>query len=108
QGLRSILNVRPEWQICGEAENGQQAIDLTNELKPDILILDITMPVMSGLEAVQKITDLHLNTRVLIFTMHESRSLVKAVRKAGARGCVLKYEQHVTSFVRSMRCSKAA
>jgi DNA-binding NarL/FixJ family response regulator len=46
--------------------------------------------VMSGLEAVQKITDLHLNTRVLIFTMHDSRSLVNAVRKAGARGCVLK------------------
>jgi two-component system nitrate/nitrite response regulator NarL len=90
QGLRSILNVRPGWQICGEAENGQQAIDLTGELKPDIVILDITMPVMSGLEAVQKITDLHLNTRVLIFTMHESRSLVKAVRKAGACGCVLK------------------
>ena len=90
QGLRTILNVRPAWQICGEAENGQQAIDLTGQLKPDIVILDITMPVMSGLEAVQKITDLHLNTRVLIFTMHDSRSLVNAVRKAGARGCVLK------------------
>jgi DNA-binding NarL/FixJ family response regulator len=90
QGLRSILNVRPAWQICGEAENGQEAVDLTGQLKPDIVILDITMPVMSGLEAVQKISDLHPNSRVLIFTMHESRSLVNAVRKAGARGCVLK------------------
>jgi DNA-binding NarL/FixJ family response regulator len=90
QGLRTILNVRPAWHICGEAENGQQAIDLAGQLKPDIVILDITMPVMSGLEAVQKINDLYPATRVLIFTMHESRSLVNAVRRAGAQGCVLK------------------
>jgi DNA-binding NarL/FixJ family response regulator len=91
QGLRSILNARPEWIICGEAQNGQEAIDFTAQLKPDIVILDITMPVMSGLEALQKISDLHYSgTHVLIFTMHESKSLAKAVRKAGARGCVLK------------------
>jgi DNA-binding NarL/FixJ family response regulator len=90
QGLRSILKVRPGWEICGEAENGRQAVDLTTQLNPDIVILDITMPVMSGLEAVQKLNALHPTTRVLIFTMHESKSLVNAVRKAGARGCVLK------------------
>ena len=90
QGLRTILKARPEWEIVGEAANGEEAVQAVMKSKPDVVILDITMPVMSGLEAVQKITDLHLNTRVLIFTMHDSSSLVKAVREAGAKGYVLK------------------
>lgn len=90
QGLRSILKSKPDWEICGEAENGREAVSYTAELKPDIVILDVTMPVMSGLEATQEIAKLALNTRVLIFTMHDSNSLVAAVRKAGAKGCVLK------------------
>jgi DNA-binding NarL/FixJ family response regulator len=90
QGLRTILKVRPDWEIVGEAENGQQAIDCVQDLRPDVVILDITMPVMSGLEATQAICKLRAGTHVLIFTMHDSRSLVKAVRKAGADGYVLK------------------
>lgn len=90
QGLRTILKARPDWEIVGEAENGQQAIEAVRDLKPDVVILDITMPVMSGLEATQAICNLHLGAHVLIFTMHDSRSLVKAVRKAGAHGYVLK------------------
>jgi DNA-binding NarL/FixJ family response regulator len=90
QGLRTILRARPDWQICGEAENGKEAVQLVAELKPDILILDVTMPTMSGLEAAEEIAKLQLETRVLIFTMHDSGSLAKAVRKAGAKGCVLK------------------
>jgi DNA-binding NarL/FixJ family response regulator len=90
QGLRTILKARPEWEIVAEAENGQQAVDAVAQIKPDIVILDITMPIMSGLEATQEIGRLNLGTRVLIFTMHDSSSLVKAVRKAGALGYVLK------------------
>jgi DNA-binding NarL/FixJ family response regulator len=90
QGLRSVLKARPEWEIVGEAENGQDAVQAVREKNPDVVILDITMPVMSGLEATQEICTLNLGTRVLIFTMHDSKSLVKAVRKAGARGYVLK------------------
>ncbi len=90
QGLRSILRSRSDWEICGEAENGKQAVLCAAELKPDIIILDITMPVMSGLEATQEIAKLGLSSRILIFTMHDSKSLVTAVRKAGAKGCVLK------------------
>lgn len=90
QGVRAILQTRPEWQICGEAVDGRQAIKLTQELHPDIVIMDITMPLMSGLEASQEIARLQLPSRVLIFTMHESKSLAQSVRKAGAQGFVLK------------------
>ncbi|PYX80149.1 MAG: hypothetical protein DMG70_24930 [Acidobacteria bacterium] len=90
QGLRTILKARPEWEIVGEAANGEEAVQAVMKSKPDVVILDITMPVMSGLEATQEICALNLGSRVLIFTMHDSKSLVKAVRKAGARGYVLK------------------
>jgi DNA-binding NarL/FixJ family response regulator len=90
QGLRTILKARPDWTIVGEVENGQQAVQAVSEIKPDIVVLDITMPVMSGLEATQEICNLNLGSRVLIFTMHDSKSLVKALRKAGALGYVLK------------------
>jgi|SRR5581483_7346882 DNA-binding NarL/FixJ family response regulator len=90
QGLRTILNARPQWEIVGEAENGREAIDLTRQLRPDVVILDITMPIMSGLEATQELEKSFPAARVLIFTMHDSKSLIKAVRKAGARGYVLK------------------
>src|SRR5581483_5545976 len=90
QGLRTILKARPEWEIVGEGENGREAVDLAKELRPDVIILDITMPVMSGLEATQELARVSPENRVLIFTMHDSKSLIKAVRKAGARGWVLK------------------
>jgi len=90
QGLRTILRARPEWEICGEAANGQEAVEAAQRLRPDIMVLDITMPIMSGLEATEEIQKLHLDTHVLIFTMHDSRSLVRALKKAGAQGYVLK------------------
>ncbi len=85
-----LLKSRPGWEICGEATNGKEAIDAVAALRPDVLILDITMPVMSGLEAASHIARLGLPCRVLIFTMHESESLTADVRKAGAHGCVQK------------------
>jgi DNA-binding NarL/FixJ family response regulator len=90
QGIRAILQARPEWDICGEAVNGREAISLAKELRPDVVIMDITMPHMSGLEASLEIVKLQLPSRVLIFTMHESKSLAPSVRKAGAHGYVVK------------------
>lgn len=90
QGLRTILRARPEWEICGEAANGKEALEAAQKLRPDVIVLDITMPVMSGLEATEELQKLNLDSRVLIFTMHDSKSLVRALRKAGARGYVLK------------------
>lgn len=90
QGVRAILQARPDWEICGEAADGREAIRLTKQLRPDVVVMDITMPNMSGLEASQEIFKLNLPTRVLIFTMHESKSLAPSVRKAGAQGYVVK------------------
>ncbi len=91
EGVRTLLKKwRPEWQICGEAADGPAAIQAVSQLRPDAVVLDITMPSMSGIEAARQIVHLELGTRVLIFTMHESDRLVSEVRQAGAHGYVLK------------------
>jgi len=91
EGLISHLaRFRPDWDICGEATDGEQAIQLARELKPDIVILDITMPRMSGLEASSRIRKLGFTIPVLIFTTHDSERLATEVRQAGAQGYVLK------------------
>jgi DNA-binding NarL/FixJ family response regulator len=90
QGIRRVLEVKPEWEICGEAANGQEAVRMAQELSPDIIIMDVTMPVMSGFEAADEISRLPLGSRVLFFTMHDSGSMAGSVRKSGARGYVVK------------------
>jgi DNA-binding NarL/FixJ family response regulator len=91
QGIRALLVwSRPQWEICGEAVNGLLAIEAVKKLKPDVVILDVTMPVMSGLEAAPRINALRLGCRLLIFTMHQSETLTSTVRNAGAQGYVVK------------------
>ncbi|MGA8406098.1 MAG: response regulator transcription factor [Candidatus Acidiferrales bacterium] len=91
EGIRTLLRrIRPEWVICGEAKNGKESVEAAAALHPDILILDVTMPVMSGLEAASRIDRLGLASRVLIFTMHETKSLINEVRASGAHGYVVK------------------
>jgi DNA-binding NarL/FixJ family response regulator len=91
EGLRSHLaKARPDWEICGEATDGQQAIEFARELKPDLVILDITMPRMSGLEASSRMRKLGLAIPILIFTTHDSERLATEVRHVGAQGYVLK------------------
>jgi DNA-binding NarL/FixJ family response regulator len=90
QGIRTILSAKHDWEICGEAVNGQEAVKLANELKPDAIIMDITMPVMSGLEAARQLSKSKDAPPILIFTMHESRSLADSVQDTGARGFVFK------------------
>src|SRR3984893_14727455 len=89
EGIRTLLaRSRRQWEICGEASNGEDAIEAVKTLKPDVVILDITMPKMSGLEAAPQIA--RLGCRVLMFTMHDSERLSVEVRQAEARGLVLK------------------
>jgi DNA-binding NarL/FixJ family response regulator len=90
QGIRTILRSRPQWEVCGEAVNGREAIEKAKTLDPDVIIMDITMPEMSGIEATREIAKLKLRAAVLVFTMHESKNLASTVQDAGARGFVLK------------------
>ncbi|HEY7096625.1 MAG TPA: response regulator transcription factor [Terriglobales bacterium] len=89
EGVRTLITrERPQWEVCGEAKNGQEAVEASRNLKPDVTILDITMPKMSGLEVASTISE--LGSRVLMFTMHESEHLATEVSRAGAQGFVLK------------------
>ncbi len=90
QGLRVLLKGRPGWEVCGEAVDGRDAVEKTKQLNPDITILDLTMPIMNGLDAARQILKNNSNVKILIFTMHESEELVRDVLKSGARGYVLK------------------
>jgi DNA-binding NarL/FixJ family response regulator len=91
EGVRSLLaKLRPDWEIVGEAADGEEAISRTRKLKPDIVILDITMPKMSGLEACARMRKAGMKVPVLIFTTHESETLDAEVRRVGAQGYVLK------------------
>jgi DNA-binding NarL/FixJ family response regulator len=91
EGIRTLITrSRPDWEICGEARDGEEALEAVRTLKPDVVILDITMPKMSGLEAAPRIARLGLGCRVLMFTMHDSDRLSREVRQAEAQGLVLK------------------
>lgn len=91
EGIRTLITrSRPDWDIVGEASDGEQAIEACRTLKPDVVILDITMPKVSGLEAASQIAASALGCRILIFTMHEAQRLSAEVRQTGAQGFVLK------------------
>jgi DNA-binding NarL/FixJ family response regulator len=90
KGLRSILGVRPDWEICGEAADGREAVEQATLLKPDLVIMDIGMPGLDGLGATRQIIRQLPGTEVLILTMHDSEQIVWEVLDAGARGFVMK------------------
>jgi DNA-binding NarL/FixJ family response regulator len=88
--VQGILHSFPEWELCGEADNGQEAVRLAESLKPEIIIMDVSMPVLNGLEATRIIRDTQPETKVLLLTLHSSTELVRSAFRAGARGYVLK------------------
>jgi DNA-binding NarL/FixJ family response regulator len=90
RGVRGILHSFPEWELCGEADNGQDAVRLAEALKPEVIIMDVSMPGLNGLEATRIIRDLLPGTKILLLTLHSSTELVRSAFRAGARGYVLK------------------
>jgi DNA-binding NarL/FixJ family response regulator len=93
QGLRSLLESRSGWEVCGEASNGREAVEMSVALKPEIVIMDIAMPTMTGLEATRQILKASPKTQVIVLTMHESEELLREVLDAGARAYVLKTDK---------------
>lgn len=90
RGLRELLEQQPGWTVCAEAATGREAVELAIEHRPQVAILDLTMPELNGMEATRRIRDAAPETQVLIFTMHDSEELVRGVLSAGARGYLLK------------------
>ncbi len=90
RGLRTILTEQPGWEICGEAVNGREAVELAIKLRPDVIVMDIAMPVLNGLEATRQIRRALPKAEILVLTFDESEALVREVLAAGARGYVLK------------------
>lgn len=90
RGIQSILRTLPDWHVMGEASNGEDAVRMTNDLKPDVVLMDISMPGMSGLEATRAIRKISPQTKVLLLTLHDSPEWVESALHAGARGYLLK------------------
>ncbi len=91
QGVRTVLEGQPEWAVCGEASTGRDAVAMAVDLQPDLVVLDISMPELNGLEATRQIRRA-TSARILILTVHESEQVADEVRDAGAHGYVLKAE----------------
>jgi DNA-binding NarL/FixJ family response regulator len=90
RGVAAELAQVPGWVVAAEAANGRDAVALAAELKPDVVVLDLTMPELNGLEAARKIVAAEPSARILILTAHESEQVVREVLSAGAQGYVLK------------------
>jgi DNA-binding NarL/FixJ family response regulator len=90
RGVRALLEARAAWEVVGEAATGREAVEMATRLKPDVAIVDITMPDLNGLEATRRIRKVAPRTEVLILTMHDSEQVVREVLDAGARGYLLK------------------
>jgi two-component system response regulator NreC len=89
-GLRALLEGEPDLTVVGEANNGADAIDLVEQKRPDVVVMDIDMPAMDGLEATRRIVAADLPTRVLVLTMHDEEAYILRVLEAGGSGYVLK------------------
>ena len=89
-GIRALLEKAGDIKILGEASNGQEAVDMTRELKPDVLIMDIMMPRMNGIQAAEKIRELRLPTYVLLLSMYADAGFVHQALHCGVKGYVLK------------------
>ncbi len=93
RGLRTLLEAEHvNWQVCAEAGSGREAVELALELRPDVAVLDLSMPDLNGLEATRQIRRYQPSVEVLIYTMHETDQLVRDVLFSGARGYLLKSE----------------
>ncbi len=89
-GIRALLEGHPGWDVCAEAKDGREAVEFASTMSPDLILLDIGMPNLNGLEAARQILASTPETPILILTMHDSEQVVREVLRAGARGFLLK------------------
>ena len=108
RGVRALLESQPGWEVAGEAVTGREAVDLAKRLYPDIVVMDLSLPELNGLDAARQILKDSPRTEVLVLTMHHSEELVRNVLQAGARGYVLKSDADASliTAVESLRDHK--
>lgn len=108
KGLRSILEEQPGWEVAGEACDGRQAVEKAKALRPDVSVVDVSMPGLNGLEATRQMLKNDAESKVLILTMHESDPLIREVLDAGARGYLLKSDasRDLVNAVEAIRLNK--
>jgi two-component system, NarL family, response regulator NreC len=90
QGLKLILSSQPDLQVVGEAANGREVVELAQNLRPDIVLLDVAMPELNGIEATRRMMEANPRLRILVLSMHKEAVYVREILKAGARGYLLK------------------
>jgi len=90
RGFAMILSAQPEMEIAGEAGNGREAVELAEKLKPDVVVMDVTMPELNGIEATRRLIEAAPRARVLALSMHKDAVYVREILRAGARGYLLK------------------
>jgi len=108
RGVRALIETHPAWRVVGEGATGREAVELVRHLRPHVVVLDLSMPEMNGLEATRQIVTESPQTEVLVLTMHHSEQLARDVLQAGARGYLLKSDadQNLIAAVDSLRQHK--
>jgi len=104
QGFRLILDAEDDIEVIGEASSGREAVELAEKLSPDVIVMDVAMPELNGIEATRRITEAMPRTRILALSMHRDSVYVREILRAGARGYLLKdaIDKDLVSAVRSV------
>lgn len=102
EGLKQLLELESDFEVVGQASNGVETIERVKELKPDVLLLDINMPIMNGIKALKKLKEEGIDTKVVILTIHEDREYLIETMQIGASGYILK-DSDSASFFKAIR-----
>lgn len=108
RGVRDIVEAHPGWEVCGEASNGQEALEIALREKPNVAVLDVSLPVLNGLAVTRRLHQEAPHTNVLLFTMHDDDETVSGGLAAGARGYLLKTdsEQHLEAAISALGANR--
>jgi DNA-binding NarL/FixJ family response regulator len=108
RGVRALLETQPGWEVAAEATTGREAVEVVKRLRPHVVVMDLSLPELNGLEATRQIVKESPDTEVLVLTMHHSEQLARDVLQAGARGYVMKSDadQSLIAAVESLRQHK--